>query len=90
MSFLVRPPLLLRKYYKDSVWRIGKNEPSIYLTFDDGPIPELTSWVLDVLKTYNVKATFFCVGDNICKNHVINVRIIQLQTPALCFTAKRI
>ena len=68
MKLLVRPPQLLRSIYKDSLWRLDKNESIIYLTFDDGPVPELTEWVLDILKEYQVKATFFCVGDNIAKN----------------------
>ncbi len=77
MKLLVRPPQLLRNFYKDSLWRKDKNEPTIYLTFDDGPIPELTPWVLDVLKEFNIKATFFCVGDNIIKNPQIFERIKQ-------------
>ncbi len=68
MRFLVRPPKLLRRFYKESVWRMNKSEPVIYLTFDDGPIPILTPWVLDTLKEYGVKATFFCVGENIHKH----------------------
>jgi peptidoglycan/xylan/chitin deacetylase (PgdA/CDA1 family) len=75
MKLLIRPPLLLRKIYKNSVWRMSKTESVIYLTFDDGPIPELTPWVLDVLKKYQVKATFFCVGENISKNPEIFSRI---------------
>lgn len=67
MKLLVRPPQLLRSFYKGSYWRMDKIEPIIYLTFDDGPIPELTPWVLDILAKYQVKATFFCVGDNILK-----------------------
>ncbi|MES2515060.1 MAG: polysaccharide deacetylase family protein [Bacteroidota bacterium] len=77
MKLLVRPPQLLRSFYKDSVWRMNKTEPVIYLTFDDGPIPELTPWVLDVLKEYGVKATFFCVGDNIVKHPEIFERILR-------------
>ena len=77
MKLLVRPPQLLRSFYKDSLWRMSKTEQSIYLTFDDGPIPELTLWVLDVLKEYGVKATFFCVGDNIVKNPDIFEKILQ-------------
>jgi peptidoglycan/xylan/chitin deacetylase (PgdA/CDA1 family) len=77
MKLLIRPPQILRSFYKDSLWRMDKNEPAIYLTFDDGPIPELTEWVLDVLKKYDVKATFFCVGDNILKNPHIFERIKQ-------------
>ncbi|MBK6985013.1 MAG: polysaccharide deacetylase family protein [Bacteroidetes bacterium] len=75
MKLLVRPPQLLRALYKGSLWRMDKKEPTIYLTFDDGPIPELTEWVLDVLKEYQIKATFFCVGDNIVKNPSIFQRI---------------
>ena len=44
-----------------------KNEKTLYLTFDDGPIPEVTPWVLETLKKYNAKVTFFCIGDNISK-----------------------
>ena len=76
MKLLVRPPQLLRSFYKDSIWRMDKNEPSIYLTFDDGPIPELTPWILDVLKEYNINATFFCVGENIIRNPELFERII--------------
>jgi len=71
----VRPPQLLRSFYKGSLWRMDKAQAVIYLTFDDGPITELTPWVLDVLKQYQVKATFFCVGENISKNPDIFERI---------------
>lgn len=77
MKLLVRPPKLLRSFYKDSLWRMDKNESVIYLTFDDGPIPELTPWILDILKVNEVKATFFCVGENIKKNPEIFDRIIN-------------
>ena len=49
-------------------WRIPTEEKQIFLTFDDGPVPEVTPWVLEQLKQYNAKATFFCVGDNISKH----------------------
>ena len=77
MKLLVRPPQLLRSFYKGALWRMDKTEPVIYLTFDDGPIAELTPWVLDVLKKYQVKATFFCVGENITKNPDIFNRILN-------------
>lgn len=77
MSLLVRPPQLLRRYYKTSVWRIETDTPVIYLTFDDGPVEGLTPWVLDTLKHYGVKATFFCVGENIEKNNSIFRRILE-------------
>jgi peptidoglycan/xylan/chitin deacetylase (PgdA/CDA1 family) len=54
--------------FPESVWRIQKNVKSVYLTFDDGPIPEVTPWVLDLLDKYDIKATFFCVGDNVRRN----------------------
>lgn len=47
---------------------MDKNEKAVYLTFDDGPIPEITPWVLDLLDKYNIKATFFLVGDNVRKH----------------------
>jgi peptidoglycan/xylan/chitin deacetylase (PgdA/CDA1 family) len=49
----------------------------VFLTFDDGPIPEITPWVLDTLAQYNAKATFFCVGENIAKHPDIFARIIE-------------
>ena len=53
--------------YTDSFWRIPSQPKCVYLTFDDGPTPEVTPWVLDVLKKYGVRATFFCVGDNVAR-----------------------
>lgn len=60
-----QPPSLLRRLYPRSMWRMESSERVVYLTFDDGPIPEATPWVLDVLDRYGVKATFFVVGDNV-------------------------
>ncbi|ANQ47489.1 polysaccharide deacetylase family protein [Flammeovirga sp. MY04] len=51
--------------------------PTIYLTFDDGPIPEITPWVLDQLAKYNAKATFFCVGDNIRKHPEVYNKVLE-------------
>jgi len=62
-----RAPKLYRKLYQGSYWRINSDKKVVYLTFDDGPIPGITPWVLDVLDKYNIKATFFCVGDNVRK-----------------------
>lgn len=63
-----RPPLLYRILFPETVWRIHKREHTVYLTFDDGPIPEVTPWVLDTLDHYGIKATFFCVGDNVARH----------------------
>lgn len=69
MSFIERPPLLYRILFPEALWRIKrKKSKAVYLTFDDGPIPEVTPWVLDLLDFYNVKATFFLVGNNV-KRH---------------------
>jgi len=65
--FLAKSPVLIKKYYPQLIWELPNKENKIYLTFDDGPIPEVTEWVLDVLEQYNVKATFFCIGNNIEK-----------------------
>lgn len=64
--------------FPKSIWRIQKKDKKmVYLTFDDGPIPQITPWVLDLLDKYDIKATFFCVGDNVKKfpdtyNDVLN------------------
>lgn len=63
--FIEQPPVLFRYLYPRALWRIGSGaEKTIYITFDDGPIPEATPFILDVLRRYHVKATFFMVGDN--------------------------
>ena len=65
-----RPPLLYRLLFPEGIWRIkrGAGRRVVYLTFDDGPVPEVTPWVLDTLDRYGIKATFFLVGDNVARN----------------------
>jgi len=64
-----RPPLIYRLLFPEALWRLKcKNRKVVYLTFDDGPIPEVTPWVLDQLDNYGIKATFFLVGDNVRRN----------------------
>jgi len=65
-----RPPLLYRLLFPEGIWRIkrGGGRRVVYLTFDDGPVPEVTPWVLDTLDRYGIKATFFLVGDNVARN----------------------
>lgn len=64
-----RPPLFYRLLFPEAIWRIKKNrQKAVFLTFDDGPIPEVTPWVLDTLDHYGIKATFFMVGDNVARN----------------------
>lgn len=70
--YLIKTPLLLKKLYPNSlIWNKSRDDKSIFLTFDDGPIPIVTPWVIKTLKKFNAKATFFCIGDNIHKNHQI-------------------
>ena len=62
-----QPSKWLRWLYPSAIWRMNPNEKAVYLTFDDGPIPESTPWLIETLDKYNVKATFFMVGDNVRK-----------------------
>ena len=57
--------------FPETVWRIHHKPHTVYLTFDDGPIPEVTPWVLDTLDHYGIKATFFCVGENVKRNPLL-------------------
>src|SRR5690606_15053087 len=65
--YLVKTPRLLKMLYPQLTWDI-QGSRSIYLTFDDGPIPIVTPFVLNNLKKHNAKATFFCIGDNVAKH----------------------
>ncbi len=77
MMYLVRPPAIIKKYYSQLNWEIPNDENKIYLTFDDGPIPAVTEWVLDVLQQYQIKATFFCIGNKVQKHPEIYQRIFD-------------
>ncbi|MCB0443189.1 MAG: polysaccharide deacetylase family protein, partial [Flavobacterium sp.] len=68
MDFLwIKTKPIIKKLFSNYVWSIPNNEKIVFLTFDDGPIPEITDWVLAQLKVYNYKATFFCIGNNVEK-----------------------
>lgn len=62
---LFRPPALLKMIYPSFIWRFPSDGESFFLTFDDGPTPDVTPWVLDRLDEYGAKATFFCLGKNV-------------------------
>lgn len=70
-------PSFIQRLYPERIWAFSRKSNSVYLTFDDGPIPEVTPWVLDELKKHNAKATFFCIGENIEKHPEIFKRIIS-------------
>ena len=61
----IKTPLVAKKMFPNYVWDITTVEKVMYLTFDDGPTPEITNWTLNTLKQYKAKATFFCIGNNI-------------------------
>ena len=74
---LFRPPRLLRLFYSQRTWGFSIEKNLLYLTFDDGPTPEITPWILDELKKENLKATFFCVGENVKRYPKIYERILN-------------
>jgi len=65
--YWIKTNALIKKIFSNYVWDVSNTENKIYLTFDDGPTPEITEWVLEELKKFNAKATFFCIGNNIEK-----------------------
>lgn len=72
-----KTPGFVKTLFPNFVWNINTTKKELFLTFDDGPTPEITDWVLSTLKTYNAKATFFCIGNNIEKHPDIFERIIN-------------
>ncbi len=75
--YFAKNPLLLKKLYPSLIWDVPVNDRSVYLTFDDGPIPEVTPFVLEQLKAYNARATFFCIGDNVRKHPDVYEMILR-------------
>jgi peptidoglycan-N-acetylglucosamine deacetylase len=75
--FLHKSNFLLRAAYPRFRWRVPTKEPVIYLTFDDGPIPDVTESVLETLRQYKAKATFFCIGDNVRKHPSIYQQVLS-------------
>lgn len=67
----IKTPKVVKALFPNYVWNIDTTEKAIYLTFDDGPTPEITTWVLHQLDAYNAKATFFCIGANVEKHSEI-------------------
>lgn len=73
-----QPPHLFRLLFPGAIWRLpDEQHPCVYLTFDDGPIPEVTPWVLDTLDKHQVKATFFMVGDNVRKHPEVFQQVVE-------------
>lgn len=76
MNFWIKTHPVIKILFPNYVWSIPNTQKKVFLTFDDGPIPEITEWVLSELTKFNVKATFFCIGDNIGKYPEIFKEII--------------
>ena len=66
--FIEQVPGFVRGLFPKALWRMNPDEKAVYLTFDDGPIPVVTPWVVELLGRYDIKATFFMVGDNVRKH----------------------
>ncbi|MDY2586269.1 polysaccharide deacetylase family protein [Winogradskyella aquimaris] len=72
-----KTPGFVKSLFPKFVWNINTTNKELYLTFDDGPTPEITDWVLDTLTSFSAKATFFCIGKNIQSHPEIFNRIIK-------------
>lgn len=76
MFYLFKTPHFVFRIFPNYLWKKSRDQKVIYLTFDDGPTPEVTEWVLDMLEKYNAKATFFCIGKNVVANPEICASIM--------------
>lgn len=75
--YFIKTPGWLKRLYPDCLWDMEKKEKTLYLSFDDGPHPFITSFVLDILKRYDAKATFFCIGENVVKYPDMYRRVLE-------------
>lgn len=75
--YFIKTPWWVKKVFPAYVWNMPRTERTVYLTFDDGPHPVITPWVLDALKEHGAKATFFCIGDNVAKHPETFQRLID-------------
>lgn len=75
--YIVKAPSILKKAFPTLIWKLEESSKRIFLTFDDGPIPVVTENIQNLLKSYKIQATFFCVGENIKKNPRIFEKLIE-------------
>lgn len=75
--YWIKTNSLIKRIFSNYIWDIPNTENKVYLTFDDGPTPEITEWVLEELQKHNAKASFFCIGNNIKKHPEIFQKIID-------------
>lgn len=76
-KYFIKTSWLAKNFFSSYVWNIPTDENVVYLTFDDGPHPTITPWVLDQLKQFNAKATFFCIGNNVGKHPDVYRKILD-------------
>lgn len=74
---IFRTPIFLPWLYPNLLWRVPVTDKKIFLTFDDGPVPGPTEFVLDILKRHDAKATFFCIGDNVRKHPHVFSKVLE-------------
>ena len=72
-----KTPLVVKRLFPEYIWEIPSNEKELYLTFDDGPTPNVTDWVLKELKQVNAKATFFSIGKNVKEHPQLFLQILE-------------
>ncbi len=75
--YIVHTPQYVQALFPGVIWKMSPNRKEIFLTFDDGPIPEVTPWVLKTLQQFDARATFFCVGDNVRKYPAIYDMVVS-------------
>jgi peptidoglycan/xylan/chitin deacetylase (PgdA/CDA1 family) len=75
--YFIKTPWLVKKIFSNYEWNFTRKKDVVYLTFDDGPHPVITPWVLDQLKSYDAKASFFCIGNNVKQYAEVYNRIIE-------------
>lgn len=75
--FPAKIPHFIKRIFPNYTWDISAKNKTLYLTFDDGPTPEITQWTLDTLNKYNAKATFFCIGNNVEKYPKIFYNVLK-------------
>ena len=74
---IFKTPSIVRKVFFKRTWGFSMHTNEVFLTFDDGPHPDITPWVLDTLKSENIKACFFCVGENVKRYPEIFQRMLE-------------
>ena len=75
--YFIKTPWFVKQFFPSYIWNLPSDENAVYLTFDDGPHPSVTPWVIEQLKMFDAKATFFCIGRNIEQHHDVYKMILD-------------